>query len=129
MTGSPLLIATTAASAFIAGVALTLVGSLRPALPRRLNVDETRLGGGTAARFLTLIRVMLVAGLLIDKWGTGGVLLAGCLLAALGSGFLTLSGSRLQALGSVLLVGAGAACLAVTACVLMPRAFFADNAP
>src|SRR5205085_8561684 len=97
MANSTLFLATTVTSALTAGVLPQLVGALKQPLAQRLGVDEKRARGLTASAALALVVMMLVGGLLIDKWGVRGILTAGCFLAALGLSFLSLSRSFLPA--------------------------------
>ena len=93
MDGTPLLLTTTVTGAFVVGMLLALLGSIKLPLAQRLGIDETRVGLLLSALTLALIPMMLVSGLLIDKWGAEGVLTGGCLLAAVGIGCLEWSRS------------------------------------
>src|SRR5262245_47430386 len=93
---SPFLIATTVAGAFVAGIVIALLGSIKLPLAQRLGIDETRVGWLLAAMNVALIPMMLVGGILVDKWGVKGVLLAGSLGVTLGLGLLVLSRNFMQ---------------------------------
>src|SRR5689334_17931793 len=73
----------TIASAFLFGMILALLGSIKLPLAQRLGIDEARVGGLLATLNLALIPMMLVSGILIDKVGVQGVLFVGSLMTAL----------------------------------------------
>lgn len=127
MTGQLELIPTTIASAFVVGMVLALLGSIKLPLAKRLAIDETRIGGLVSALFFAIIPLMLLSGILIDRFGVKTVLVGGSLLTAIGLTMLALSRSYLNALGSVLLLGAAGACLSNGGTFLMPKAFFPEN--
>jgi fucose permease len=127
MAGSNLLIITTLTSTYLVGMVLSLLGGIRVPLAQRLGVSEARVDGLLTVLNLALIPMMLVSGLLIDKWGVEVMLIAGSLLAAVGVAFLAVSRTYFQALGSVLVVGASAPVVSTASIVLMPRAFFPDH--
>jgi fucose permease len=127
MTGSNALLIATLSSAFFAGVLLGLLRNLKAALAEHLGTTERRVQRLRAVFSLLLVPMMLVSGLLIDKWGLQPVLIAGSLLAGLGiSALEPIHGDR-PALPGVLLAAAGAAALAVAGLVLMPRAYAPRN--
>jgi FHS family glucose/mannose:H+ symporter-like MFS transporter len=127
MNGQATLIPVTIASAFVVGMVLALLGSIKLPLAKRLHLHETRVGNLLAALFLAIIPMMLVSGVLIDSWGVQWVLIVGSLLTALGLTALAMSRNYGEALGSVLLIGGSGACLSNASGVLMPAAFFPDN--
>src|SRR5262249_4614057 len=92
-----------------------------------LGTTEGRIQRLRAAFSLLLVPMMLVAGLLIDKWGLQPVLIGGSLLAGLGITALEPSRTDRSALPGVLLSAAGAAALPTTSLVLLPRAFAPRN--
>jgi MFS family permease len=129
MNDSQALIPVTVASAFLYGMILALLGSVKLALVRQLGIDEARVGGLLAALNLALIPLVLLSGLLSDSpvLGTQGTLILGSLLAGLAVFCLSVSRTYPQALGSVVGVGAGLACVSTGAVKLMPHAFFANQ--
>jgi fucose permease len=124
MNGFNAVAAVTITGAFVFGMVLALVGSLKLALAKRLNLSEARVGGLLSALHLAFIPMMPLAGLLIDRMDVRLVLIAGCILSALGLYTLTAWATYRAALASLLLIGVGAACVSVACVVLMPRAFF-----
>jgi fucose permease len=124
MNGFSAVAAVTITGAFVFGMVLALVGSLKLALAKRLSIGEARVGGLLAALHLAFIPMMPLAGALIDHIDVRIVLIAGCILTALGLYLLTVGVTYRAALGSLLFVGVGAACVNAACVVLMPRAFF-----
>ena len=59
--------AVTISGAFVVGMLFVLLGSLRPALAKRLNLSESRVDWLLSAFNLALIPMMLVSGLLSDQ--------------------------------------------------------------
>ncbi len=127
MTPRPELIAVTIASAAAFGMLLALLGSIKLALAKRLNIDEARVGGLLSAFFLALMPMMLLSGMLIDTLRVEWVVLLGSLLLALAVFGLALCRSYAHCLGAILLAGVAGPCLSAGSSVLMPRAFFPDN--
>src|SRR5215471_2172874 len=123
MNGVSAVAAVTITSAFVFGMVLALVGSLKLALAKRLSIGEGRVGGLLSALHLAFVPTMPLAGLLIDRTDWRFVLVAGCALTAFGLYLLTVRASYKSALGSLLLIGVGAACVSAACVVLMP-AFF-----
>lgn len=124
MNGLDTIRAITISSAFVFGMVLALVGSLKLALAKRLSIGEGRVGGLLSALHLAFIPTMPLAGLLIDQSDVRVVLIAGCVLTAFGLYLLTVCATYQAALASILLIGVGAACVS-TACVVLMPAFFA----
>jgi fucose permease len=114
----------TISGAWIVGMVLALLGSLKLALAKRLALSEDRVGGLLSALNLALIPMMLVSGILIDELGVRSVLVVGSLVTAVAVFVLAVSETYLHALGAALLAGAGAACLSTASTVLMAKAFF-----
>src|SRR5437764_6040698 len=127
MIGSTSLLITTLSSAFFAGVLLELLRNLAGPLAEHLGTTEGRIQRLRAAFSLLLVPMMLVTGLLIDKWGLQPVLIGGSLLAGLGITALEPSRTDRSALPGVLLTAAAAAALTTASLVLMPRAFAPRN--
>jgi fucose permease len=119
--------AVTVAGAFVFGMVLALLGSIKLPLAKRLNLSEVRVGWLLSALNLALIPMMLVSGMLIDGLGVKGVLLVG----ALGTGSalfalaMTTNFAGIQV--AILALGIGGACLSSGSSVLMPRVFFPGN--
>src|SRR5216683_2826990 len=108
MSGFHAATAVTITGAFVFGMVLALVGSLKLALAKRLDIGEGRVGGLLSALHLAFIPMMPLAGLLIDRIDVRIVLVAGCVLTALGFYTLTVRATYTAALGSLLLIGIGA---------------------
>ncbi|HJT75862.1 MAG TPA: MFS transporter, partial [Gemmataceae bacterium] len=124
MAGLSPLAAVAIAGAFVFGMLLTLLGSIKLALAKRLGIGEGRVGGLLAALNLALIPMMLLSGFLLDRVGARGVMALGSLLAALALFSLSLRKTYGWALVSVLVAGLGGACLSSSSMVLMQPAFF-----
>jgi fucose permease len=116
--------AVTISGAMVFGMVLALLGSLKLALAKRLDVGETRVGGLLAALNLSLIPMMLFSGVLLDEWGARPVLIAGSLVLALAVLSLGARPTYTRAFVAVLFAGLGAAMVSTASLVLMPRAFF-----
>src|SRR5438128_5448814 len=120
---------TTFGSAFLAGMLLAAPSALLPALTKQRSLPE---GPGRRLRFLfflIFIPVMLLGGVLIDRWGSEGVyetLALGSLLAVVGFGMLYGRSTYRAALGATVLLAVAAACCLLGATLLMPHAFFAS---
>jgi fucose permease len=124
MAGFTSLTALTIAAAVAFGLVLTLLGSIKLALAKRLAMSEAQVGGLLSALNLALIPMMLLSGFVIDGWGPRHVLLVGSVLTAVGLFSLTLRPTYTWALLCILVVGLGGACLSTGSMVLMPEAFF-----
>ncbi len=124
MAGLSLLAAVCIAGAFVFGMLLTLLGSIKLDLAKRLDIGEARVGGLLSALNLALIPMMLLSGLLLDRFGPRGVMALGSLLASVALFSLTVRKTYGWALVSVLVAGLGGACLSSSSMVLMQPAFF-----
>jgi fucose permease len=113
----------TISGAFVFGMVLALLGSLKLALAKRLALGEARIGGLLSALNLALIPMMLASGVLIDLWSVRIVLLVGSLVTALSLGSLSLRLTYMRTLLAILLVGVGTAAISTASMVLMPTAF------
>src|SRR5437660_8018282 len=67
--------ATTISAAFVFGMVLALLGSLKLALAKRLNLGEGRVGFMLSALNAALIPMMILTGWLIDRFGAPLVVL------------------------------------------------------
>jgi fucose permease len=124
MAGFTSLTALTIAAAVAFGLVLTLLGSIKLALAKRLGLGEAQVGGLLSALNLALIPMMLLSGFLIDAWGPRHIILVGSVLTAVGLYSLTIRPTYRWALLCILVVGMGGACLSTGSMVLMPDAFF-----
>ena len=129
MTGFQSVTAVTISGAFVFGMLLVLLESLRTVLAKRLNLSEARVDWLVAALNLALIPMMPVSGILCDELGVKSVFLVGSLITGTALFALAVSGTGLRTLGALLLAGVGAACLSTGSSVLMSKAFFPDNEP
>ncbi len=118
---------TTIIAALVFGMCLAMLGGLKLALAKRLNLGEGRIGFLLSALNGALIPLMLLAGLLIDSLGAKAVVIVGSLITAFAVAGLGLRPSYGRAFGSLVLAGTGAAGLGTAALVLMPRAFFGTD--
>jgi len=124
--GIPSAAPATIIGAFTVGLVLVLLESLRPLLVKRIQASAAQVEWLVASLNVTLIPVMLLGGLLIDRIGVREVFFLGSFFLAAGFCVLASSQSPRQALTAVLLLGAGGACLNNSSSVLMLSAFFPD---
>jgi fucose permease len=122
--------AVTIVSAFVVGMLLTLLGSIKFWLGRRLELSDTGVGWLLSALYLALVPMTLASGVFIDYHQSPKLdLFVGSLVAAMALFVLAVARNRAQALAAILLMAAGAACLSTGSIVLMPKAFFPDSPP
>jgi fucose permease len=124
MYGNGAVLAAAISGSFVFGLTLALLGGLKLSLARHLRLGPRRAGGLFAAFNLALIPLMLLGGVLLDRWGERVLLLGGPVAVALG---LMTIGSRPgegRGFAGVLLAALGAALLGTAATVLAPKAFF-----
>ncbi|HEV8059258.1 MAG TPA: MFS transporter [Gemmataceae bacterium] len=114
----------TICGAFVFGIVLALIGSLKLTLMRKLELRETHVGALLSVLNLSLLPMMLIAGILLDDFGARIVMLIGSLGTAMGLYFAGMSKSLSQTAASILVVGAGSAFLSVGSVVLMESAFY-----
>src|SRR5262245_59897025 len=110
----------TIASAFVVGMALALLGSIKLPLGQRLALGDLGVGWLVSTLYLALIPMMILSGILIDRSGPKGVLFVGSLVPASPLFTLSLGRNYATALTAILFLGAGAACLSTGSIVLMP---------
>jgi fucose permease len=120
----PDLVPVTISAAFVVGMLLALLGSIKLPLARRLQISEAKVGGLLSALFLAIGPMMLVSGILIDRWGVAGVLIASALICGVALSGLALCRNYASAVGAVAAVGVAVAGLSTASGVLMPEAFF-----
>src|SRR5205085_11276149 len=84
-------------------------------------------GGLLSVLHLTLIPLMLLGGLLLDRLGIRFMILAGCFFTGAALYTFTASYEYRWTIAAVALLGAGAACLSPATIVLMPDAFFGKD--
>jgi len=124
MTGEQLLVVTTVSGALVAGLTLGLSGCLTGPLARHLGTSEARARILGAIFQLLLVPMMLVSGLLIDKWGPQAVFVLGTLLTAIGIASLEFTRSTRAIVPVFLALAAAGAGVTTSSVVLMPAAFF-----
>src|SRR5436305_2038854 len=83
MSGEQAVTALAISGAFVFGLVLALLGSLKLALARRVDLGERRVGVLLLTLNVALIPMMLLAGVLLDAWGARAVLILGSVLLAL----------------------------------------------
>lgn len=120
--------AVTISGAFVVGMVLALLGSIKLALTRKLEVGETHIGGLLFALNLALIPMMLLAGYSLDRLGFRVVLIVGSLIVSGSLFILSTTPNYQRAFLALLLAGVGLAAVATATVVLMPLAFFDDQA-
>ena len=117
----------TISGAFVLGVALSFMGSIKLELGRRLQIGETRTGALLSILQFTLIPLMLLSGLLLDRLGIKVMIFAGSVLTWFAIYTFTASTQFRTTTMAVVLLGMGIACLSPATIVLMPQAFFPDQ--
>jgi fucose permease len=127
MIGFQTVTAVTVSGAFVVGMVLVLLANIRLFLAKRFNLSEGGAEWLLSMVNLSLIPMMLLSGILIDKLGVKNVLLVGSLVMAVAVFLLAISETASRALGAVLVAGAGAACLSTGSSVLMRDAFFVES--
>jgi fucose permease len=127
MSGFASVTVVTISGAFIVGMVLVMLGSLRPVLAKQFQVSEGRMEWLLSSLNLTLIAMMLASGILIDRFGVESVLIAGSFLTGAALFGLALSTNPTRAMLAILLAGAGGACLSTGSVVLMPHAFYSAH--
>jgi fucose permease len=125
MLGMQVVTAATIGGALVLGMTLALLGSLKLALARRLQLGDGEVRRLLVSLNVALIPLVLLCGVLLDVYGARSVLVAGSVALAVSLVSLSLRPTYPHAFLSVLLAGFGAAGLATACTVLMPRAFFA----
>src|ERR1700730_16665290 len=111
MPGLESITAVTISGAFVFGMLLVLLESLRTILEKRLRLSASRVDWLLSALNVTLIPMMLVSGILCDEVGVKSVFLVGSLATVGAVSALALSETALKVLGAILLAGVGGACL------------------
>ncbi len=114
----------TISAAFVFGMLLALLGSLKLALARGVDAGGRRVGALPAAYNLALVPMLVFSGMLVDAYGARDVLIVSSILTALGVFALSFRPDPPRAFAGALLAGFGAAGLGVSSLVLMPDAFF-----
>jgi fucose permease len=127
MTGNYGVMAVTITGALVCGMMLALLGGLKLALAKRLELGEGRVGALLSVLNLALLPMVLLCGVALDRWGSRPVMILGSLVLCLA---VLALGARLRrngAIAAVLAAGLGAAAVATASMVLMPRAFFPNQ--
>jgi fucose permease len=127
MTGNYGVMAVTITGALVCGMMLALLGGLKLALAKRLELGEGRVGALLSVLNLALLPMVLLCGVVLDRWGTRAVMILGSLVLCLAVLALGARLSRNGALVAVLAAGLGGAAVATASMVLMPRAFFPNQ--
>lgn len=111
------------AGLLVCGMGVALLGSVKVALARRLEMDEVRVGGLVSMFGFAMIPVMLVMGFLTDLLDKQMVLVAGSLLVTTSLVILAVGRRYWAALLAVVLLSAGWSGLVNVLNVLMQQAF------
>ena len=102
-----LLIAMTAVVLLVGGMGAALLGSIKLALARKLEMDEARVGGLLSMFGLAMIPVILSAGFITDHVGKQPVVIGGCVLVAAALVVLGVARRYWAALVGIVLLSAG----------------------
>jgi fucose permease len=113
------LLATALSSALLAGILLTLGAALRRPLAERYGASETAVRRWAFAFHGLVVPMMLVNGLLLDKWGADTLLMLAAPCCAVALAWLALAKSLRVAGAALFVLAAGAAGLVLSACVLL----------
>lgn len=105
------------------GMGVALLGSVKVALARKLEIDEARVGGLVSMFPLAMIPVILAMGFLTDLFGQQPVVIGGAIGMAASLVVLAFCGKYWHALVGVLMLSAGWSALINVLNVLMPDAF------
>src|SRR5437879_3171441 len=127
MTNGTAMAAVAISSSFTFGMVLTLLGTIKLTLARRLEIGEAKVGGLVSALNLALIPMMIISGVWVDQSGVKLVLNLGCLLTALGILGLTLGTNYMSAVYALIFMGMGSAGVGTASVVLMPHGFWPEN--
>lgn len=113
----------TISTLLITGIGVALLGSIKLRLARRLNIDETRVGGLVSAFGFTIIPMILISGFLSDHLGEQWVLIGGSFLMMAGLTLLARSPTYPRAFLAVLCLGSAWAAMVNAVNVFVPAAF------
>jgi fucose permease len=119
--------AVTISGALVFGLVLALLGSLKLALAKRLNLGEGRVGALLSALNLALIPMMVLSGILIDRWTVQGVMILSSVLLAVGILSLSIGPTYNRAFLGILITGLGGAGVSTASIVLMPQGFWPNE--
>ncbi len=124
--------AMTVASLLVSGMGVAILGSVKMTLARRLEIDETRVGGMVSVFGFVMIPVIFAAGFLTDLLGKPGVLMGGSLLMAASLVLLARARDYWTGFTAVVISSAGWSALINVGNTLTPLAFpgsmaFAQN--
>jgi fucose permease len=117
----------TISSAFLFGVLLALLGSLKLTLSRSPELNQRRAASLFSLGNIALIAMMPLAGVLIDSIGVQPVLIFSSAATAVSLFALGYRPAIPRGLAAVLLGGLGSAGLCAASIVLMPEAFLWHN--
>ena len=105
------------------GMGVAVLGSVKVALSKRLQIDEARVGGLVSMFGFAMIPAMLVMGFLTDQLDKQAVVVAGALLIVASLVLLSRPSKYWHALVAVLLLSAGWSALVNVLNVMMEAAF------
>lgn len=112
----------------LGGLGVALLGSVKVALARRLQIDEARVGGLVSLFGFAMIPVIFTAGFLTDQFGPKVVLMAGSSLLATSLVLLGQARTYAAALVAVITLSAGWSLMINVGNVLTPHAFAGTTA-
>jgi len=124
MTGEQLLLVSTVAGAVVAGLLWAWSSSLSGLLARHLGTSEAKAKVLGAIFQLLLVPMMLVSGLLIDKWGPQAVLILGTLFTALALALFEFTRSSRRVPLAFLVLAIAVAGVSTASVVMMPLALY-----
>jgi len=107
----------------VTGMGVALLGSIKLALARKLNIDEARIGGMVSAFGFTIIPMVLLFGFLSDHFGQKAVIIGGSVTMALGLLIMARCQSYAGALLAVLVLGTAWSALVNAVNAIVPPTF------
>jgi MFS family permease len=116
------------ASAFGVGMVMAILQAVKAPLSERISESEVRVGSWLDALKIGLVPLTFLTGILVDHAGARWTIIAGSLILGLAFFGLALSRNFRACAFALLLIGLGTSTLGIGVIVLMPKAFFGNNA-
>lgn len=127
MSGIQAMTAATISGALIFGMTLALLGRLKLAAAQSVPGQDGSFRPWLLSLNISLIPLVPLSGVLIDRYGARPVLVAGSAMVAVALVVLKPKAAPLLSLAAMLLAGFGVSALGTASTVLMPRAFFVSE--
>lgn len=114
----------TVSSAIAVGMVMALLGNLKLALARRPEQDESRIRHLLILLNLSFIPLMILAGVLVDRFGVRSMMICGSVVLSLAFLALSAGADYSRTLFAVVTAAFGAGCLHVATMVQLPLGIF-----